>query len=510
MKLVSPVDFIDKLVKFNESGMPFSLAHHEREFLTLAYNLRAVCNVFVFSAPKKTGKTTLQALFHLWWAFTHAADEILLAANDLDQSVGRVFKVMVGIITRNPGLKQDAEITIGKIRLINGTVIEAIPNDAPSAAGANMGSTGWDELWGYTSERALRLWEELTPVPNKPSVRFVSTYAGWENESKLLWDLYLTGVDKDEHPQGQAERIHDLPIYLNQESGILAYWDHEPRMPWQTPGYYQGQKKTLRTATYLRLHENRWVSSESQFIEAGAWDACIDPNLSPLLYGATVHVGIDLGVKSDTSSVVAVCFDPSGQKLVTAFHRIWKPAKHQSVNLDDVKSYIKQIVKKHRVRSISADPSQAYLLIQQLAQEHIAVKEFTQTQANGVRMGETLFSLVRDGNLIAYKSPELREHVLNAVGIDTPGGVRMVKGKSSRKIDAAIALAMALVRAVEDGPKKFNPLAVPVGVGKVKGFDKPRDQALNQPFPGDLPAAEEREEKQGWHGVFRYPWADYY
>jgi hypothetical protein len=102
-------------------------------------------------------------------------------------------------------------------------VIEAIANDAPSEAGANQGSTGWDELWGYTSERSLRLWEELTPVPNKPSVRFVTTYAGWENESKLLWDLYLASVGPDEHPQGQAERIHaDLPIYLNSESGILA------------------------------------------------------------------------------------------------------------------------------------------------------------------------------------------------------------------------------------------------------------------------------------------------
>lgn len=64
-------------------------------------------------------------------------------------------------------------------------------------------------------------------------------------------------------------------------------------------------------------------------------------------------------------------------------------------------------------------------------------------------MGETLFSLVRDGNLIAYKASDLREHVLNATGIETPSGVRMVKGKSTRKIDAAISLAMACVAAVQ-------------------------------------------------------------
>ena len=69
--------------------------------------------------------------------------------------------------------------------------------------------------------------------------------------------------------------------------------------------------------------------------------------------------------------------------------------------------------------------------------------------ANTTKMGETLFSLVRDRNLIAYKSPELREHVLNAIGVETSSGVRMVKGKSSKKIDAAIALAMACVAAVQ-------------------------------------------------------------
>jgi phage terminase large subunit-like protein len=63
-------------------------------------------------------------------------------------------------------------------------------------------------------------------------------------------------------------------------------------------------------------------------------------------------------------------------------------------------------------------------------------------------MGETLFSMIRDWNLIAYKSVELREHVLNAVAVATPGGVRMVKGKSTKKIDAA----MALVSAVSMGP----------------------------------------------------------
>jgi hypothetical protein len=90
----------------------------------------------------------------------------------------------------------------------------------------------------------------LTPVPTrKNSIRFVSSYAGFENESQLLWDLYKQVVSKDEHPEGQGERLHsELPIYGNREARIFAYWDHEPRMPWQTEAYYQSQKKTCALA----------------------------------------------------------------------------------------------------------------------------------------------------------------------------------------------------------------------------------------------------------------------
>ena len=117
--------------------------------------------------------------------------------------------------------------------------------------------------------------------------------------------------------------------------------------------------------------------------------------------------------------------------------------------LDEVKNYIAQVHRLHHVQGVYADPSQCFLLIQQLQNVNIQVQEFPQTVANTIKMGETLFSLVRDKNLIAYKSSELREHVLNAIGVETPSGVRMVKGKSSKKIDAAIALAMACVAAVQ-------------------------------------------------------------
>jgi phage terminase large subunit-like protein len=50
-----------------------------------------------------------------------------------------------------------------------------------------------------------------------------------------------------------------------------------------------------------------------------------------------------------------------------------------------------------------------------------------------------------------YNAPDLREHVLNAVSVETPRGIRLSKQKTSRKIDAAVALSFAVLAAVQNG-----------------------------------------------------------
>ena len=50
-----------------------------------------------------------------------------------------------------------------------------------------------------------------------------------------------------------------------------------------------------------------------------------------------------------------------------------------------------------------------------------------------------------------YKAPDLREHVLNAVSVETPRGIRLSKQKTSNKIDGAVALSFAVLAAVQHG-----------------------------------------------------------
>jgi len=89
------------------------------------------------------------------------------------------------------------------------------------------------------------------------------------------------------------------------------FWSHTPRQPWQTKRWLDEEEKDLagRPNQFRRLYRNEWVSSESTFISADAWDACVDKSLIPMLSGGALHLGIDIGVKNDSSGVVGVVGD---------------------------------------------------------------------------------------------------------------------------------------------------------------------------------------------------------
>lgn len=63
-------------------------------------------------------------------------------------------------------------------------------------------------------------------------------------------------------------------------------------------------------------------------------------------------------------------------------------------------------------------------------------------------MGQTLFDLLTGKNLVFYASDELRQQALSTIAIENPRGWRIAKEKTSKKIDAIVALTMACVAAM--------------------------------------------------------------
>ena len=72
-------------------------------------------------------------------------------------------------------------------------------------------------------------------------------------------------------------------------------WTHDFTAPWQTEKWREQMRAALRPNAFLRLIENRWVTSESSFVDMAWWDGCGDPAVHPLLVDKSrrIYVGID-------------------------------------------------------------------------------------------------------------------------------------------------------------------------------------------------------------------------
>lgn len=441
-----------------ETGRPIKLMPHQKKILHLAFTPdidgRLPFETIIYSCVKKSGKTTIAALVAEWFALTQGSfNEIFMLANDQEQAQGRAFQDVTRSIQAHPYLAGSCGTTKSEIKFSTGTTITALASDYAGAAGSRHGLTCWDELWAYTSERAYRLWDEMTPIPTKQnSIRLVTTYAGFEGESTLLEDLYKQGL--------AGQRVdEELPIYIN--GRLFMYWDHEPRMPWQTPEYYEEQRKTLRTNTFIRLHENRWVSGESNFVDMDWWDACVNPKITPLVADKRLPVwaGIDAAIKHDSAAIVATTWDYLSKRVRLIYHRVFQPTPEHPLDLEEtLEAAALELNDRFNLKEVRYDPYQFHRSAVTLSKAGVPMVEFPQSLPNLTAASQNLYELIKGANLMVYPDPAMRLSVQRAVALETSRGWRITKEKSAHKIDVVVALAQAALGAVEVGAKKPKPL----------------------------------------------------
>lgn len=312
-----------------------------------------------------------------------------------------------------------------------------------------------------TTEASRRAWDELTPIPTVPnSLRLVSTYAGFENESDLLWDLYLQGVGPEEHEKGQGHfipELEDLPCWSN--GRLFTYWDHEPRMPWQTDEYYEEQRKSLRPSAYIRLHTNSWTSSSEEFIPIEWWDrACTyfkrpaDQDPEHPYRHSPITISVDAATKRDCTAISGWAHDSAIGKTIMVFHRIWTPERGVDFDLEaTVESYILEKKKDFNIVSVIYDPRDLHQTMTRLRSMGLPCHELVQNQENMVRASQAFFDALKYDNVWAYPDDEWRKHIQMAIAENAGRGFRIVKDKGNRKshVDGAISSAMGVYDAIQ-------------------------------------------------------------
>ncbi|MBA7554516.1 hypothetical protein ES705_47138 [subsurface metagenome] len=326
-----------------------------------------------------------------------------------------------------------------------GTVCRIVAPNYRTASGSNPSLTVWDEIWAMELDSSRKFWDELCEVPTRKNpLSLVVSYAGFDEDS-LLYELYQKGLAKT-------------------DKAMFFLWSHKNLASWVSKKYLDSQRGRLRPNTYLRLHENRWTSSESAFVSPEMWDACIDPNIRPILPGfkGQLSVGIDIGYSHDSSSVVAVYRE--GGRVVLGLHKCWVPTKTHKIDIEEtVEAYLKELHKIYNVVSFNYDPYQFHRSGVSLAKEGLKMVEFPQTQDRLIEAGENLYSLVKGRNLVVYRDKEVRNHILKSIAKESARGFRLIKSKQSDRIDLAVSTAMACIKAVN----------LDTGGARVRWLDEP-------------------------------------
>jgi phage terminase large subunit-like protein len=460
-----PLSFITEILRDPETGKPFKLLDAERAFLEHAYQTddsgRLVYPEQLYGAPKKSGKTGFAAMHLLTTTLVFGGRfaEGYAIANDLDQAQGRVFLAARRICEASPHLRRECNITQTRIEFLQtGAVIQAIGSDYAGSAGANPVISSFDELWGYVSERSRRLWDEMVPSPvRRISARLVTTYAGFEGESTLLEELYKRGLQQ---PQVGTD------LYTG--DGLLMFWSHVPVAPWQTEAWLAEMRRTLRPNQFLRMIENRFVTTESSFVDMEDWDACVDPAVTPLVADPAlpVHVGLDASVKRDSTAIVAVTWDKAANKVRLVFHRVFQPSAKAPLDFEaTVERTVRELTTRFAVRGVFYDPYQMAAVAQRLQQVGVPMREFPQTVGNLTEIGTNLYELIKARGIIVYPDADLRLAISRSIAVETSRGWRIAKEKAAHKIDVVVAMAMAAHAAMRRRWDEEVPIVMPFFAG---------------------------------------------
>lgn len=422
-------------------------------------------SLVVWSQPKKSGKTAVAAAVGAWVAnCVEVPNEISCVANDQEQSASRIFAAMLPTLASLGWEVPDSPRSTLAYNRATGSVVEAITTRYQGEAGGNQGITLWSELWAYSGERLNRLWDELTPPPTRKfAMRWVETYAGFRQESLLLYGFYrrvfADNSEKTLNP-GVVKLWNDLPVYAIPDERMLVYWDHIPRMSWQTFEYYATQRAQLRPTAYARLHTNTWVDSSESFITQEMWDASLGrqgPLLVPAIYALDA-------AKNDDCVALVGCVRIGTVVHVADVH-VWE-SNGSEYDYNEIMRRILELWHNGLLKPpLYYDPYQAVKLAQDLRAAGLACEEFSQG-AERVRADTCLYKLFRSGSIVCWNHPQLRQHVLAAhakrvggdkeeyriVKPDAEGG-QQASGRHLQKVDAAVAMSMSAYMAYTSSTK---------------------------------------------------------
>ena len=228
---------------------------------------------------------------------------------------------------------------------------------------------------------------------------------------------------------------------------------------------------------FRQLRLNQWVKQSIRWVPMEKWDACSFPVNVDDLEGRVCYGGLDLSSTTDLTSFCLVFPPEYEDDKYYVLPYFWIPeetldlrVRRDHVNYDVwekqgyiqttegnvvyygfIEKFIEQLGEKFNIREIEFDRWGAVQMVQNLEGMGFNVVAMGQGFASMSSPTKELMRLTLEQKIVRGGHPVLRWNMDNIyIRQDPAGNIKADKAKSTEKIDGAIALIMALDRALRN------------------------------------------------------------
>ena len=491
------VRFIEclKHTKGEFHGKPFKLLPWQEKVIRDVFgtvreedpDIRQYNQVYI-EIGKKNGKSELGAALALnmlinddeWKA------EVYSCASDRQQAA-IVFDVAVDMVRQNPTLSRLIKIIPSTKRMVyqpTGSIYQVLSSEVATKHGLNVSACIFDELHTQPTRALYDVMTQGSGDARRQPLWFFLTTAGTDRNS-VCWEVHQKAVDILEGRKADP-RFYPVVYGLPDD----ADWQDEQNWYKCNPslGYTitidkvrDAYRKALETPAdenmFRQLRLNQWVKQSIRWMPMDKWDECGAPVIPGDLEGRVCYAGLDLSSTSDLTTLVLV-FPPSDENepyVILPFfwlpeetlplrvrrdhvmYDVWEKqgflqtTEGNVVHYGFIEKFICELGEKYNIREIAYDRWNATQMVQNLEDDGFTMIPFGQGFRDMSPPTKELMRLVLEHRLAHGGHPVLRWNMDNAfVRTDPAGNLKIDKQKSTEKVDGAVALVMALDRAMKN------------------------------------------------------------
>lgn len=499
------VRFIEALrhTKGEFHGQPFHLLPWQEKIIRDVFGtvrdddptMRQYTTAYI-EIPKKNGKSELGAAIALnmlinddeWKA------EVYSCASDCQQAA-IVFDVAVDMVRQSPALMKRVKIIPSTRRMIyqpTGSIYQVLSSEVATKHGLNVSACIFDELHTQPTRALYDVMTQGSGDARRQPLWFFLTTAGTDRNS-ICWEVHQKALDILEGRKNDPRFypvlfvLPDEADWTNEENWYRANpsLDHTITIDKVRDAFHKAQETPADENQFRQLRLNQWVKQSVRWMPMDKWDECggvVDPYA---LEGRACYAGLDLSSTSDLTALVLVFPPTSEDEPYIALPFFWLPEETLSlrvrrdhvpydqwakrgfiqttegnvVHYGFIERFICELGERYNIREIAHDRWNATMMVQTLEDDGFTMVPFGQGFKDMSPPTKELMRIVLEHKLCHGGHPVLRWNMDNAyVRTDPAGNLKLDKEKSTEKVDGAVALVMALDRAMKNqgGDSVYN------------------------------------------------------